>query len=92
MMRPAHDPVNTGFAGMLSVESVDPSKPVTLALDAGYTVCEEPCLPAPAKLRRLRIPHPAVWFDLPSSQFPERSYPACAKHPPAKRRRSSKIE
>jgi len=32
------------------VQAVDPSKPVTLALKAGYAVCEKICLPARANL------------------------------------------
>jgi DsbC/DsbD-like thiol-disulfide interchange protein len=34
----------------IAVEPVDPSKPVTLALKAGYAVCETICLPAKADL------------------------------------------
>jgi DsbC/DsbD-like thiol-disulfide interchange protein len=34
----------------LKVEPADPAKPVTLALDASYAVCEKLCLPARAKL------------------------------------------
>ncbi|RBP17308.1 DsbC/DsbD-like thiol-disulfide interchange protein [Roseiarcus fermentans] len=34
----------------LTVEPSDPSKPVTLALEASYAVCEKLCLPARAKL------------------------------------------
>ena len=34
----------------LIVERRDPAKPVTLALDASYAVCEKLCLPAEAKL------------------------------------------
>ncbi len=34
----------------ITIEPVDPSKPVTLALKAGYAVCEKLCLPAKADL------------------------------------------
>ncbi len=34
----------------IAVEPIDPSKPVTLALKAGYAVCEKLCLPAKADL------------------------------------------
>ena len=35
----------------LRVEPIDPAKPVTLALNANYAVCEKICLPAQARLR-----------------------------------------
>jgi DsbC/DsbD-like thiol-disulfide interchange protein len=34
----------------ITIEPIDPSKPVTLALKAGYAVCEKLCLPAKADL------------------------------------------
>jgi DsbC/DsbD-like thiol-disulfide interchange protein len=34
----------------IAVQAVDPSKPVTLAVNANYAVCEKVCLPARAKL------------------------------------------
>ena len=34
----------------ITVQPIDPSKPVTLALKAGYAVCETICLPAKADL------------------------------------------
>lgn len=34
----------------LTIEAIDPAKPVTLALEANYAVCEKLCLPARAKL------------------------------------------
>jgi DsbC/DsbD-like thiol-disulfide interchange protein len=39
-----------GVTFPIVVEPVDPSKPVTLALDASYAVCEKICLPAKANL------------------------------------------
>jgi DsbC/DsbD-like thiol-disulfide interchange protein len=39
-----------GVIFSIAIESVDPSKPVTLALDANYAVCEKICLPAKANL------------------------------------------
>ena len=41
---------NSGVVIPLKVVPADPSKPVTLALDASYAVCEKLCLPARAKL------------------------------------------
>jgi DsbC/DsbD-like thiol-disulfide interchange protein len=43
----------------ITVEPLDPSKPVTLALKADYAVCEKICLPAKAKLT-LSVPERAT--------------------------------
>src|SRR5271156_5168404 len=40
-----------GVVFPLRVQAADPAKPVTLALDADYAVCEKICLPARAALR-----------------------------------------
>jgi DsbC/DsbD-like thiol-disulfide interchange protein len=39
-----------GVIFAIALEALDPSKPVTLALDASYAVCEKICLPAKANL------------------------------------------
>ena len=59
----------------LAVEPADPSKPVTLALDASYGVCEKLCLPARANLE-LTLPGAA-------SPYAERVEAALAAAPRA---------
>ena len=49
----------SGVVFAIAVEALDPSKPVTLALNATYAVCEKICLPAKAKLT-LTLPESAA--------------------------------
>ena len=48
-----------GVVFAIAVEAVDPSKPVTLAVNATYAVCEKICLPAKANLT-LSLPESAA--------------------------------